>query len=244
MPRLWEERVGGSAEMGHGARRGEEAVGGSGRWGYRTEDDGEGVQRQGIGGRGTGRSREERWTLEKQRWMYIQLIVRFTLGTSDFHCNEIVLISQGIWVANIFFLNDALYYIQYLPPSLKKKEYWHQISTTQLKKKEYCPQLKLRGYPPLSWPGKEAYILNREPRNMNIPKTAKESKWRDWKGNGWGFVKRFFLKDCRGVFVYSDRGPLGRLAGVILLTLIPVCYTLMSFAFFFSAKLSSYGYST
>lgn len=46
--------------MGHGARRGEEAVGGSGRWGYRTEDDGEGVQRQGIGGRGTGRSREER----------------------------------------------------------------------------------------------------------------------------------------------------------------------------------------
>lgn len=45
--------------MGHRARRGEEAVGGSGRWGYRIENDREGVQKQGIGGRGTGRSREE-----------------------------------------------------------------------------------------------------------------------------------------------------------------------------------------
>lgn len=100
------------------------------------------------------------------------------------------------------------------------------------KKKEYCPQLKLHGYPPLSWPGKEAYILSLEPTNMNISKTAKESKWRHWKGIGWGFIERFFLKDCRGVFVYSDHGPLGRLAGVILLTLTTVCYTLMSFAFF------------
>lgn len=144
MPRLWEERVGGSAEMGHGARRGEEAVGGSGRWGYRTEDDGEGVQRQGIGGRGTGRSREERWTLEKQHWMYIQLIVRFTLGTSDFHYNEIVLISQGIWVANIFFLKWCTILhpisttqlkkkknidIKYPPPSLKKKNIAHSWSS-------------------------------------------------------------------------------------------------------------------
>lgn len=49
--------MGGSAEMGHRARRGEEAVGGSGRWGYRIEDGAEETQEQGMGDRGTGRSR-------------------------------------------------------------------------------------------------------------------------------------------------------------------------------------------
>lgn len=63
-----------------------------------------------------------------------------------------------------FLKNDALPYTKCPPPSLKKRT----LSTVE------APWVPSSGC--LSCPGKEGSILNLEPRNMDLAKTAKESK--------------------------------------------------------------------
>lgn len=62
------------------------------------------------------------------------------------------------------FKNDALLYTKCPPPSLKKRI----LSTVE------APWVPSSGC--LSCPGKEGSILNLEPINMDLAKTAKESK--------------------------------------------------------------------